>query len=488
MERHAFLEGVERTVEEHGLLKEVSRLVVGVSGGADSVAMLFALHHLRERFPMILTVAHLNHRIRGEDADADEEFVRELSASLGLPCVTEQADVPAMSRASGVSLEMAARNARLDFFRRVVGRERADAVAVAHTSDDQVETILLRLFRGCGLLGLSGMPYTNDLKGLRIIRPLRDATHEDAENFLKERKHPWREDATNRDVEFMRNRVRHEVLPLLEKRLNPRVRTALLRMSDIVRVDNEWLEGAAAHSFRKCVGPGDDPALSLDRLNRLPLAEQRRVIMKWLAQQQVEQQNLDAESIRRIEQLALAMRGSKSVPLKSGWRVTRVYNKLVLQRGGGNRKNGYEVTLNVPGVTRLEEAGLVITVERTQGVVRQKGAKIGVLPLCATLNAAVIGDAPLRVRGWRFGDVFCPLGMDGRKKVQDIYVNRKVPRDVRSRWPLLECRGQIVWVPGYQVGKGWELPDDQTPALKITIEILKEQDDGDGSPVSNGCE
>ncbi len=470
MVRHVFLERVEQTVQEHRLLEGVTRLVVGVSGGADSVAMLFALHHLRGRYPMALTVAHLNHQIRGEDAQADEDFVRELAASLELPCVTEKADVPAMSRESGVSLEMAARNARLDFFRRVVEREKADAVAVAHTSDDQVETILLRLFRGCGLLGLSGIPHTNELKGMRIIRPLRDRTHEEAETFLKERKHPWREDATNQELEFMRNRVRHEVLPLLEKRLNPRVRGALLRMSDIVRVDNEWLDGAAAHSFKKCVGPGEDPVLSLDRLNRLPLAEQRRVIMKWLAEQQVDQKNLDAESIKRIERLALAMQGSKSVPLKSGWRVTRVYNKLVLQRGGGNRKNGYEVPLVISGVTKLEEAGLLITTELTQGIVREQGAQIGALPLCATLNAAVIGDAPVTVRAWRFGDVFRPLGMEGHKKVQDVFVNRKVPRECRSRWPLLECRGQIIWIPGYQVGKGWELPDDQTPALKITIE------------------
>lgn len=468
--QHVFLDSVERTIEEHRLLDKVSLLVLGVSGGADSVAMLFALHQLRERYALNLVVAHLNHRIRGADAQADEDFVRELSASLGLPCITEQVDVPAMSRESGVSLEMAARNARLDFFCRVIRDEKADALAVAHTSDDQVETILLRLFRGCGLLGLSGIPYTNELKGMRIIRPLRDATHQDAERFLNERKHPWREDGSNQDVDFLRNRVRHEVLPLIESRLNPRVRGALLRMSDIVRVDNEWLDGAATHSFKKCVTPGDDPVLSLDRLNRLPLAEQRRIIMKWLAEQHVDQQTLDAESIKRIEHLALAMRGSKSVPLKSGWQVTRVYNKLVLQRSTGNRKaTAYQVALEIPGVTRVDEAGLTITTERTQGIVRQKDAQIGTFPLYATLNAAVIGDAAVSVRTWRFGDVFRPLGMDGHKKVQDIFVNRKVPKACRSKWPLVECRGQIIWVPGYQVGKGWELPDEQTPALKITI-------------------
>ena len=468
--QYAFLESVERTIEGYRLLEGVSRLVAGVSGGADSVAMLFALHHLRERYALTLIAAHLNHQIRGADAQADEDFVRELAASLDIPCISEKADVPALAKASGVSLEMAARYARLDFFRRTARTEQADAVAVAHTSDDQVETILLRLFRGCGLLGLSGIPYTNELNGLRIIRPLRDVTHQDAELFLKERKHPWREDGTNQETDYLRNRVRHEVLPLIEKRLNPRVRGALLRMSDIVRVDNEWLDGAASHSFKKCVVPGDDPALKLDRLNQLPLAEQRRIIMKWLAGQQVDQQTLDAESIRRIEQLALAVRGSKTVPLKAGWRVTRVYDKLVLQRGGEGRKtHSFSVEIAVPGETRIPEAGLIVTTEQTRGIVRQKGAQIGRLPVCATINADVIGASPVTVRTWRFGDVFRPLGMEGHMKVQDIFVNRKVPRDCRCLWPLVECRSQIIWMPGYQVGKGWELPDDQTNAIKITI-------------------
>jgi tRNA(Ile)-lysidine synthase len=465
-----FLSRITQTIKEQHLLDGINRLVVGVSGGADSVALLCGLTALKNLCPAELVVAHLNHMIRGYDAQADEEFVQELAGTLGLRCLTDRCDVPQMSRDGGISIEMAARDARHAFFAQVIEQEKADGVAVAHTADDQVETILLRLFRGCGLLGLSGIPYSNEIRGMRIIRPLRDVTHQDAERFLLERGRSWREDESNQQDDYMRNRVRHEVLPMLEDRMNPRVRSALLRMSDIVRADNDWLDRTTGRDYESVAGIGRAEALSVKKLNRLPLGEQRRVIMKWLAEQHVDQRSLDAESIRRIKQLADAVRGTKSIPLKSGWQVVRVYDELVLQRRSQARKSrGYQEEVAIPGLTALTRHGLAVTVEETRGIIRQKGARIGELPLVATVSAEAVGDAPLYVRSWRFGDVFRPLGLDGHKKVQDVFVNRKVPRACRATWPLFECRGEIIWIPGYQIAKGWELHSEEQPALKITV-------------------
>ena len=466
------LKKLEQTIQEQRLLEGVTRLLVGVSGGADSVALITALVQLQEALGVTLVVAHLNHLIRGEDAEADERFVHELAESLSLRCVSARVDVPALCRGGGVSLEMAARNARQAFFADMLTQEQCEAVAVAHTADDQVETILLRLFRGCGLLGLSGIPYRNVVKGCVIVRPMRDVTHAEAVHFLQQRNRPWREDATNQDTDFMRNRVRHEILPMLEKRMNPKVRGALLRMSDIVRADNDWLDLAAGNSFTNCClpGSGKNAALSIERLNRLPLAEQRRVIMKWLADQHVDHLSLDLDAIRRIEQLTMARKGSKAVSLKAGWQVTRIYNRLVIQRKNSARNlKAYRVELILPGTTDCREYGFVAETEQSTGIIRQKNTRIGTYPLTVTLNAEEVKYAPLYVRSWRYGDVFNPLGMEGHKKVQDIFVDRKVPRTLRAVWPLVECRGQLVWIPGYQIAQGWELPGQDAAAVKITL-------------------
>ena len=235
------LEKTQHSVRKHGLIRRGQHVLVAVSGGADSVAMLLALDELKRLLGIRLTVAHLNHHIRGNEAKKDAEFVRKLAAGLKIPFVGGDADVPRLAKSRGLSIEMAAREARYEFLADAARKKGADVIATAHTADDQAETVLLKLCRGAGSRGLSGIPRETTINGVRVVRPLLDVTRVEIESFLRRKKQAWREDRTNRDTAYLRNRVRHELLPMLESKLNPGIREALLRTADILREEDDLL-------------------------------------------------------------------------------------------------------------------------------------------------------------------------------------------------------------------------------------------------------
>jgi tRNA(Ile)-lysidine synthase len=448
------LRSIHETIRRQGLLNKESHVVVGVSSGADSVALLYALHFLRKRLGIRLAVAHLNHGIRGKAADRDEEFVRQLAWRLGLSFVSEHADVPALAKRRGISIEMAARAARYDFFARAMRATGSNVLATAHTADDQAETVLLRFLRGAGPQGLGGMAYRSDRDGLIVIRPMLDATHADAVQFLKRHRLRWREDASNRDTDFLRNRVRHELLPLLEKKFNPQIRRALIRMSSILREENEWMDATIKAKTKR------DATLNAGALRKLPLAVRRRLVVQWLLLNEVEADAVDFDVVERVLHLAGKSTGTSTVPVSRRFRVARRYENLSVERVGKQDK-AFSVRLKVPGETALAGCGLVA------GAAYAKGFKP--TPSVAYLSRAVVGTSPLIMRSWRAGDRMRPLGMKGTKKVQDIFGDLKVPRDERARVPVLVCRGEVVWVAGYRIARGWEVVGPGSPSLCIGL-------------------
>ena len=323
------LDDIQRSFDRNAMARRGALVLVAVSGGADSIALLHALVHLRARFGLRLAVAHLHHGIRGAAADADARFVQRCAQRLGLPLVTERADVPRHARAEGVSLEMAARAARYAFLARAARQLHAAAVAVAHNADDQAETVLLRLARGAGPQGLGGMDPVSRQGGLKIIRPLLGVSRPAIIAFLKAHRLRWREDASNRDPHFLRNRVRHEILPLLERRLNPQIRTALQRTAEVLREENKFLERLATQALPQHTGP-DRPTLSVTRLAALPLALRRRALRLWLSAAGVEPEQLDYAAIAVALALLAQKRGTKSVDLGGGWKIIRHYARLAV--------------------------------------------------------------------------------------------------------------------------------------------------------------
>ena len=441
-----------------------------MSGGADSVALAVVLAEWRQSLGVDLAMAHLDHRIRDTSAE-DAEFVSGLAEALGAEYIEKKVPVARLARRLGISLEMAARQARYDFFERAARRLNAQCAATAHTADDQAETVILKLARGAGPQGLGGMPYKTLWKGLLVVRPMLDVCRREVVSFLRRKDVAWREDVTNRDLRFLRNRVRHEVIPYLEEKLNPRLRQALVRTATLMRDENEWIEGICAELVETCRIRGSEPIrLSVDRLSELAAAARRRVVRSWLVGRGVDALSVDYGAIERIEGLLVEAKGTRFADLPGSWRVSRRYGDLDLERAELIRCDPYRVRLHLPGETMLAAQGLRVAVAWSSGILTTPRAKAGTLPAKASFRSAAVARSGVYIRSWKPGDRIKPMGMGGTRKLQDVFVDQKVGRDQRPRVPVLECRGEIIWVPGYSVARGWEVLRGGDPALHVHIE------------------
>ena len=436
--RNTLPETIHEAIKRHNLIPDDTKVVAGVSGGADSVALLRALHQLK----IPCTVAHLNHQLRGAESDADERFVRELAEELNLPVVARRTAVRKMADNSGLSIEMAARQARHDFFAEFDNA----VVALAHHADDQAETFILKLARGAGTEGLGGMPFSQMIGQIRLIRPMLEVPRIAILQWLEENDFEWREDASNADETFLRNRVRHTVLPMLEKELNPNIRETILRTMNILRAENEWMNAVIA----------DLPLAT----RHSPLAARRRGLRKWLFEQGAETADFDA--VEKILALMDAGEGSTVFELSKRQRVVVEY--------GTPRFEHVEQAFQ-PASGRLESLPHVrLTTEKGTGWRKDHGKGAGILPAEASFDADKVGDSPIEVRGYRPGDRIAPIGMEGSRKLQDILTDQKIPRAHRPAVPVVVCRGEIIWVPGYRTARGWEVDGKNGIAVHVRVE------------------
>ena len=420
------------------------RVVAAVSGGSDSVAQAWLLRELASRGELVFAaIAHLNHHVRGADADADAAFCRELAERLGVPAIVGDADVPADARTHQVSIEVAGRHARRQFFQEAIDSIRADRVAVAHTRDDQAETVILRLSRGAGSSGLAAMTPRRG----HVIRPLLDAARSELQDFLRARQETWREDATNLDRAIPRNRIRHAVMPEL-RAINAQADAALARAAEILRGDDEFLERLANAAFLRCVQvDGERETVTLDESEfaKLPVALARRV-----ARYALETANPSRSyGLEEADELRRAMADGTGANLPE-LAVERFGSNAVLVIRQAERirptpaVDPLELRLDVPGTVEAPRGAWAVTAE---GPI-SKPASISSDKDKVVVDASGIG-AQLLVRYRRPGDRLQPLGAPGSRKVQDVLVDRKVPRDDRDILPIVTTvSGEIVWVAG----------------------------------------
>ena len=305
------------------------------------------------------------------------------------------------------------------------------------------------------------------------MRPLRDVGRASVERFLVSGRLAWREDATNADPAFLRNRVRHEVLPFLEKRLNPGIRLALLRASDILASENEWLNVLAKEILGQCCEALTGPALDANQLAGFPVAARRRVLRHWLEACGLDAETLSFDAIERLDNLVvrrLMDRGGRVVTLSGGWLARRSGGILTLSQGDNPSTRAFSVRLVVPGKTLLPEQGCRITARIGPGIMKERPASVGALPARASLALRAWRKRRLLARSWKPGDRMRPLGMQGTKKLQDIFSDGKVLPSLRHRLPVIECGGEIVWIPGYRIAQGWEVRPDEQEALQLAVE------------------
>ena len=481
-----------------GLLKPGDRVGVAVSGGADSVGLLRLLLQLRRELGVVLCVVHFNHKLRGAESEEDERFVAQLARQHRLGFHASSADVQAAAAAQGTSVEATARELRYGFFRQLVqvdssGLVRLDKIATGHTLDDQAETVLMRIVRGTGMRGLAGIYPTVELLENHevmgeVIRPLLETRHREIEQFLRDIGRTWREDASNRDLKYGRNRVRHVLLPLLELEFNPSIAGALSDLAQIAHGEEDywqneiagWL-GTAIHwteppgSSREGKSlvqlqpwspelkerlrePTPQPMnLTVDRLWLLsqPLAVQRRAVK---AIGELGGFPLEFKQVAEILAFASEESGAgKRLSLPLGWTVLHEPEALTFVtpdlRTPENIPADYEYPLPLPGRAMVPEAGIVVEavpVRLTTELARYNPDQL--------LDPSLL-PAELKVRNWRPGDRFWPAHTKSAKKVKELLQERHITGTARRVWPVAAKGSEIVWVRGFPASAAMRAKD-----------------------------
>ncbi|ABK99855.1 tRNA lysidine(34) synthetase TilS [Pelobacter propionicus] len=435
---------VSRTIRDQQLFAPGDTVILALSGGADSCVLLDILAGLTE-FSPCLVIAHLNHQLRGAESDGDELFCRSLAERYGLPFRSRSLDVAALARRQGLNLEDAGRRARLEFLEDVARSFHATAIALAHHADDQAETVLMRLLRGSGMTGLRGMSFRGP--GGRI-RPLLNSRRCEIDAYLRARGLEHREDASNRDTAFLRNRIRHELLPLLEQ-YNPAIRERLVGTAALLADEDDLLEGMAEDlAARACHFGSDSVSCSLTRLEGEPQALKRRLVRRILAHLTGNGEHVTRRHIQAMEDLMDSPRPNATLNLFRGIRAVREYGTLRLSRGLPPEDLPHEAReLPGPGRYILSDGSLLTLAPATAP------PDPASLPATVALFDLEKAPFPWRVRTFTPGDRIAPFAMAGSKKVKELFMERRVPRDQRGRIPLIFCGDDLIWVCGLRTSR-----------------------------------
>ena len=449
-------------------------LVAAVSGGPDSLALLHALSRLRGRLGLRLHAAHLDHRLRGEESEADARFVERACGDLGVPVTVDRADVPALRRSHGLSMEEAAREARYAFLSALCERLRADAVATGHTADDRAETVLMNIVRGAGLAGLRGIEPAAERRfdGRRVllIRPLIDVTGTETAGYCRALGLVPREDSSNRSTDILRNRVRLSLIPLLEE-YNPSVREALVRLSVSAARDLDYVESQVDALWIDIAEEGDGyVAMDARALSGTPAGPRCHLLRRAVLAVKGDLRDVSHGHIDALAGLLVGPSG-RSVDLPGGLCASIAYGELAVAAPGVDRfflpSLERKWTLEVPGETLLD--GWRVSAEKVDVAGRPVAGE------AAALRALLDPDSlelPLEVRGRRPGDRFQPLGMSGTKSLQDLFVDCRVPRERRDRVPLLVSPEGIAWVVGVRIAEWARVRPERSEALEVRFERL----------------
>lgn len=452
------IEKVKRYIREHELLVPGDRVVVAVSGGADSTALLRVLLELRQELGTVLSVAHFHHQIRGKEADADQEFVHDLAQQFQLEFYLGAGDVPAYARDQKLSLESAARELRHQWFARLLDQGVANKISTAHTLDDQAETVLMKILRGAGVRGLAGI--APEQRERHLVRPLLGTTRKEIENYLHEIHQPWHDDSTNLDLSHTRNRIRHTLLPLLGQDFNPAIRQTLADMAEVARAEDDFWrkeldsllprlirQGKPTRSGRITTGEADKTlALDLVTLRSLP-----EVIRSLVLRETAERLDITLE-FKHIQQLTHAILHSKqpkAIALPRGLQVDCSLREVRFSLKPEKSQDNYQYILPIPGEVTVPELGRTIRAK----VISDGKQKISGYN-SSLLNRNLLAPQ-LTVRNWQAGDRFFPAHSQSPKKVKELLQPSRLASGFspveRKLWPVIESAGEIVWMRGFPV-------------------------------------
>ena len=453
-------EKFSETINEYGMFEEGDTVLVAVSGGADSTALVNLLYSLRKELGISLHVAHLNHLLRKGDAELDAKYVENMAQRLSLPITVETIDVAALAERENIGTEEAARIARYDFFEKTAAKIGANKIAVGHNADDNVETFLMRLLRGAGIRGLCGIPP----KRGKIVRPMIKIWRREIEDYVGALKLVPRRDYTNYESRYMRNSVRLKLIPQL-KIYNLNIKEIILQTILLLTEDNLYLENRAAEAFQTMIIERDNGEIKLnsDKLKKLENTIRRYVLRMAIERVKGDLAQVAFNHIRQINEKIEASE-KWEIHLPDGIFVYGEKGGVVVarQKPGQNLTPQFNYLLTIPGQVTIKEIGRILRGSLTTNIEISDERK------AAYIDYNALGKE-ISVRNKRPGDRFCPLGVKGSKKLQDFFIDEKIPAEDRDKIPLVESGGRIIWVAGQRIDERVKVTEKTKKIVKLEL-------------------
>jgi len=472
-------EKVLQTIKKFDMLSFNDRVLIGISGGPDSVTLLKVLLSFKKRYNLSFFIAHFNHRLRGKESDEDVNFVKNLAQELGLLCEVKSGNLTGIARKEHLTLEEAARKYRYKFYSETAKKFKTNKIALGHNADDQVETVLMRFLRGSGLEGLMGIPPVRD----KIIRPLIECSREEIEGYCKEYKISYRVDSSNKEVVYFRNKIRLELLPLLSKDYNKNIKDVMLRLRSIVSEVSAYLNQETELLFKEIVRRENSEMVIIDlkKCTFLPLVLKRRIIRKSIEAVKGNLYSINFIHNNEILKLTEHQSGEKEIYLPGDLRVKKIYNKIIIYK-----RKIYEVRTDkmlapweydilAPGKTKIKSLDIEVEIKILDSTKIKSSLyfnkKNPIREFREFIDYKKV-KLPLKLRNRRRGDRFYPLKMKGLKKVKDFFIDNKVPKSNRALIPILvDSEDKIIWIMGMRLDDRVKVNPDTKKMLYIKTKI-----------------
>lgn len=456
------IDKVKKTIEEHNMIKKGDNIVIGVSGGIDSMALLYSLYELRDVYDISIHVAHVNHGVRGEEARRDQDFVESVASKLGLRFWTSNVDMNAYGKKHKISAEEAGRILRYGFFNDIIDRLGHGKIAVGHNLNDQAETLIMRFFRGTGLEGLKGIDYKVD----NVIRPILGVKRDELEEYIRDRDIDTVLDGTNLESIYTRNKVRLELIPYIEENFNPNLIETMERTSNLARIENSFLDGYSREKYLELKIKQDKSMVVLDskKYKKLDLCIKQRVLRHALLDIEGNLQGISEIHISNLIDLFDSGETGKSINGPNNLIGLINYDELIVKKEKKGVKSDYELVLE-DGLS-MEGYSFelsVLDIKDLDGFPKSKNVRY--------FDYDKI-SGPLIIRNRRPGDRFVPFGMKGEKKIKDYFIDEKIPRFERDSIPILCDDNNILWVIGYRTSEIYKVTKDTKKVISIGYNII----------------
>jgi tRNA(Ile)-lysidine synthase len=456
------LRTVRATIEKYGMLKRDDKVVIAVSGGPDSMALLHVLNSLRGIYRIGLHAAHLEHGIRGEESIEDMHFVEDTCRRLAIPLSTEHQNVAEEAKGKRLSVEALARKVRYSFLEEVLKETGSSKIATGHNANDQAETLLLNILRGSGMAGLCGIrPAIED----RIIRPLIEATREEITEYLHEKEIEYRIDSSNLDDRYERNKVRQNLIPLIESEFNPSIVDSLARTASVFSTIDAYFRDEVRRVMGTCCHAEEGrTTINLEAFETVPLAIKLFTLYTILRSLEGDEQVVSFDGLNALLNLATRSKSGSRIDIGSGIVALKEFDRFVIGHDVA-LVEPYEVRLEVPGSSPVPTADCVFAVE----ILKERPGRGEVYRSGETAYFDFDDLAlPLYARSWREGDRFVPFGLSGSKKVHDVFIDEKVPISQRAKIPIICDSEGVIWVAGVRRAERARITDKTKTILKIT--------------------